>query len=258
MTVYNERQMHKGNYNEDLAIPIVEFLNQRKYPVGIIYGNPETGKTDTGCLIAEIGLNEGILDTFASNIKTETGQKITSLEEVKYWHRNETGKKLYILDEAGINDDCRNPMSRLNREIRHEIFIARKFFVHWIFILQELKDVDTWKSSNLTGMLIEKDAANKIFYADIKLKWEETSPFYDFPRTTINYDTLDIGVFTLKKQVNEEALKLQGEPAQVARLLKQTHNSDTAALEMSKLTGETWTRKDVMTELYKFLDHLDF
>ena len=209
------------NYSADLAAIYGEFLNQRNFPVAIIYGNPETGKTDTACQIAEVGLAEGWLDYIASNIYTNgVGSKITSLEEVKYWHRTQKGNKLFILDEAGINDDARNPFSRLNREIRHEIFIARKFNVHWIFILQELKDIDNWKNSNLTGMKIAKNAFNKTnFSARIRLRWWEfgqSQIVYDFPKTSLPYDTLDIGIFTLERQSIDDKIRLKGLEAELA------------------------------------------
>jgi hypothetical protein len=209
--------------------------------------------------MAEIGLNEGELDCFASNMKTEKGQRITSLEEVKVWHRNQIGHKLYILDEAGINDDARSPFSKLNRQIRHEIFIARKFYVHWIFVLQEIKDIDTWKSSNLTGLLLKKKASlDGHFKGILEFKWfADQIHVNDFPRTSLYFDTLDVAPFTLEKQAEDIPCTLVGEEAQVARFLKQTHSSDKTATEMSKLTGQTWTRKDVMNCLYRLLDHIN-
>jgi hypothetical protein len=256
-------QVLEKKYSQDLADIFRRFFNQYKYPVGVIYGNPDTGKSDTAVLAAEIGLREGYLDYFASNMKTQDGTKITSLEEVKHWHRNQPGRKLYILDESAINVDARNPFSKQNRGVRHEIFIARKFKVHWFFILQEIKDVDTWKNSELTGMIIKKGTyggeTGQNYKAMFRLKWEEDLvPFYDFPRTSLYFDTMDIAEFTLNKQLNDITVSIQGEPAQVARFFKQHHSSDKAAIEMSKLTGQTWTRKDVMNSLYKFLDNLDF
>jgi hypothetical protein len=253
------QQTSKGKYSRELADLICDFLHQRQFPVAVIYGNPETGKSDTACLIAEIGLNEKELDCYASNMKTELGQRITSLEDVKFWHRNQIGKKLYILDEAGINDDARNPFSKLNRQIRHEIFIARKFFVHWIFILQEIKDIDTWKNSNLTGLIIKKKASDGTFKALLDFKWfEDQIPVIPFPKTTIPFDTLDVAPFTLEKQTEDIHVSLQGEAADIARMLKRLHNSDAVAKEMEKLTGQRWTRKDVMNKLYQFLEHLEF
>jgi hypothetical protein len=247
--------LQNSKYHPEITKLFIDFLTQRQCPVCVIYGNPETGKSDTGVLIAEIGLHEGIIDHFASNMKTGIGQRITSLEDVKFWHRNESGKKLFILDEAGINDDARNPMSKQNREIRHEIFIARKFFVHWIFILQELKDVDTWKSSSLTGLMIEKDAANKVFYADIKPKLDVVHPIYNFPRTSLYFDTLDVAPFTLKKQVDETQIKLCGKTPRCAMLYSDDSlgQQEVAAILKKEYPEISWTRAQILREVKAYI-----
>ena len=250
-----EQALAPGYYGPGVARVILDFLTQWKYPVCVIYGNPDTGKSDTGVLIAEVGIKEGALDFFASNMKTKEGQKITSLAEVKHWHRKESGRKLYILDEAGINDDARNPMSKVNREIRHEIFIARKFKVHWVFIVQELKDVDTWKSSSLTGLMIEKDMANKNYYADMKLRWDEATPFFEFPRTAFYYDTLDIAPFSFDKRIDDEAVKLSGIPATVANYYGQGLNyNKVAAIMQQEQPGESWSREKVKENIKAFIN----
>ncbi len=245
----------QSEYSAELADVICSFLNQRKYPVCVIYGNPETGKTDTGCLIAEIGLNEGALDYFASNMNTQgKGQRITSLDEVRYWHRHQVGNKLYILDEAGINDDSRSPLSRLNREIRHEIFIARKFFVHWVFILQEIKDIDNWKNSELTGMTIKKKTYGDEFAAVIKCKWyEDLIPFNDFPRTIMPYDTLDVSPFTLERQLNDEDVELKGIPSIVAQSYAASGNFSVICKSLKEKTGKDWKPMQVKRALQQYI-----
>lgn len=247
--------MQQPKYCEELADVMCAFLNQRKYPVCIIYGNPDTGKTDTACLIAEIGLDTKTVDYFASNINTKgMGEKITSLEEVKYWHRHQTGKKLYILDEAGVNDDCRSPLSKLNREIRHEIFIARKFFVHWVFVLQELKDIDNWKNSELTGMKILKNSNGTDFKGDIKLKWYENKiPYQPFPRTRVPFDTLDIGLFTLEHQLNDDDVTLRGLPAQVAQLYASGGNFAVICRTLKEKTNIDYKVQQVKRLLQQYL-----
>lgn len=251
----NAKPTRNSEYSEGLAELICDFLNQWKYPVCIIYGNPETGKTDTGCLIAEIGLKEGKLDYFASNMNTYGhGARITSLDDVKYWHRHQTGKKLFILDEAGINDDARSPLSKLNKEIRHEIFIARKFKVHWVFIIQEMKDIDNWKSSELTGMTILKKAFGNDFRALVKCKWlEDLIPINDFPRTAIDYDTLDVSPFTMERQLSDEAIELKGIPAQVAHLYSHSGNFSVICKTLKEQTGKDYKPMQVKRALMQYL-----
>lgn len=257
MALETKQILLKPNYSDEVAEVFCRFLTQYKYPVCVIVGNPDTGKTDTGCLIAEVGKNEGVLDYFASNLSTGgSGKKITSLDDVKYWHRHQTGKKLYILDEAGINDENRSPLSKLNKEIRHEVFIARKFFTHWIFILQEMKDLDNWKDSNLTGLIIKKKCYDCDFQAVFKFKGEEDLLYFDeFPRTTIPFDTLDIGIFTLERQLDDESVKLEGLPAQVAYLYAKGMNFSAIAKQLTDKdkTGKEWMNMQVIRLLKQYI-----
>lgn len=251
----SQAQTNKPNYSKELADVFCRFFNQWKYPVCVIYGNPDTGKTDTACLMAEIGLNEGALDYFASNFNTfGQGQRVTSLDETMYWFQHQVGRKLYILDEAGINDDARSPLSRINRQIRHKIFIIRKFKGHWVFILQEIEDLDKWKSSELTGLIIKKQVFGSEFVAKIKAKWyEELITVRDVPRTNLKFDTLDIAPFTLERQITDENVELQGIPAKVAYGYATTGNFSVICKMLKENTGKEWKPMQVKRALQQYI-----
>ena len=243
------------HYSDALADLVCSFLRQYRYPVCVVYGNPETGKTDTGLLIAEIGLDTGCIEYYASNINTYGhGERITSLERLDYWFKHQVGKKLFILDEAGIHDDSRNPLSALNKRIRHEVFIIRKFRGHIIFILQELEDLDKWKHSELTGMIIKKQVTGGEYIAKIKCKWyDDLLVVRDFPQTSIQYDTLDISPFTLEEELSEDELQLKGLPNQVAYLYCKTGNFAVIAKTLKDQTGRDWKREEVKRALQQYL-----
>ncbi|MEM2146270.1 MAG: hypothetical protein QW279_12980, partial [Candidatus Jordarchaeaceae archaeon] len=245
----------QSNYSRELAELVCTFFKQWKYPVCVIYGNPDTGKTDTALLFAEIAKNENVLDYFASNINTYgSGERITSLDRLDYWFKNQVGRKLFILDEAGVHDDSRNPLSQMNKRIRHEIFIIRKFKGHVIFILQELEDLDKWKNSELTGMMIKKQVFDGEYVAKIKCKWmEELTVVRDFPKTNIRYDTLDISPFTLEEELSESDLQLKGIPNQVAYLYCKTGNFAVIAKTLKDQTGKDWKREEVKRALQQYL-----
>jgi len=230
-------------------------FKQWKYPVTVIYGNPDTGKTDTALLIVEIARKEGVLDYFASNINTYgDGERITSLREVDYWFKHQTGKKTFILDEAGVHDDTRSPLSRLNREIRHEVFVIRKFKGHIIFVLQEIADLDTWKKSELTGFMIKKVTTQKTFHAIIKSKlFSDLIICEDIPQTNIPFDTLDIAPFTLEREFDEGEITLKGLPYQVAYLYAKHGNMSVIARELKIVTGKEWKFQQVKRLLQKYL-----
>jgi hypothetical protein len=248
-------QMQKKHYSDALAAIAKRFFTQWKYPVMVIYGNPETGKTDTALLLTEIGLNEGVLDYFASNIQTYGhGERITSLEEVEYWFAHQIGRKCYILDEAGIHDDTRSPLSKLNVQIRHKVFIIRKFKGHIIFVLQELEDIDKWKHSELTGMIIKKSVYGNEFNALIKAKWyTDLISVRDLPKTTIPYDTLDIAPFTLERQITDAEVELKGLHAKVAYLYAQGKNMTVIAKQLKDETGKEWATMQIKRLLQQYI-----
>jgi hypothetical protein len=253
--VENAQTIQTPMYSEGLANIICKFFSQWKYPVCIIYGNPDTGKTDAACLFAEIGLNEKALDYFASNINTYGhGEKITSLDEVDYWFKHQVGKKCFILDEAGIHDDCRSPLSMMNRKIRHEIFVIRKFKGHVIFILQEIEDLDKWKSSELTGMIVKKKTFGNEFVASIKCKWaEDLITVRDFPRATLPFDTLDIAPFELDRQITDEEVELKGIPSEVAYLYSTSGNFAVICKTLKEKTGKDWKPMQVKRALQQYV-----
>lgn len=248
-------QQLQKNYSSALAAIVKHFFNQWKYPVCVIYGNPDTGKTDTAALFIEIGLNEGVLDYFGSNIQTQGhGERITSLEEVKYWFAHQPGRKCYCLDEAGIHDDTRSPLSKMNVEIRHGIFIVRKFRGHWIFVLQDIKDLDTWKDSPLTGMIVKKLVYGREFLAKIKAKWyEDLITIRDMPKTTLPYDTLDIAPFTFERQITDADVELKGMHAKVAYLYAKGGNFTVICKQLKEETGKDWKPMQVKRLIQQYL-----
>jgi len=242
-------------YNPELGSLVKGLFQQWKCPVIVIYGNPETGKTDTALLLVEIAQKEGVLDYFASNIQTYgKGQRITSLEELDYWFKNQAGTKCYILDEAGIHDDSRSPLSTINRNIRHEVFLIRKFRGHIIFVLQDIADLDTWKNSELTGAIIKKKIMDGQFCAVIKTRFlEDLYRFRDLPKTTIPYDTLDIAPFSLEREIDEKDIQFKGLPNQAAFMYAKTGNLSIIAKELGKQVNKDLKPMNVKRLLQAYL-----
>lgn len=242
-------------YSSALGSLVKTLFNQWKYPVIVICGNPNTGKTDGALLLVEIAQKEGALDYFASNIQTyDKGQRITSLEELDYWFKNQAGRKCYILDEAGVHDDSRSPLSTINRKIRHEVFLIRKFRGHMIFVLQDIADLDTWKNSELTGAIIKKKVVDGKFCALVKSRFtEDLYSFYDLPKTTIPYDTLDIAPFSLEREIDEKDMQFKGLPNQAAFMYAKTGNLSIIAKELGKQVNKDLKPMNVKRLLQAYL-----
>jgi len=142
----------------------------------------------------------------------------------------------------------------LNRKLRHEVFIIRKFHGHIIFILQEIEDIDKWKNSELTGLKVKKQVYNGEYIATFKFKWiEDLIAIRDFPRTTIPFDTYDISPFTLERQLDEGELQLKGIPNQVAYLYATTGNFSVICKTLKEQTGQEWKPMQVKRALQQYI-----
>jgi len=249
------QNLEPTKYSQVLMSLTRRILTNWKMPVAVICGNPETGKTDTALLLAEIGLNTGLLECFASNIQTyNVGKRITNLDEMSQWFREAAGKKLFILDEAGIHDDTRSPMSIMNRTLRHEVFLIRKFKGHIIFVLQEMKDLDNWKNSELTGTIIKKKV-HQGFEALVKFRGiTDLFRFTEMPKTSIEFNTLDVAPFALERQLEELAdfKRLDG-AAKIAYLYAKYGNTSVIARQLKKESGKNWRPQQVKRAIQAFL-----
>jgi hypothetical protein len=221
---------------------IRSLFQQKKYPVTIIVGNTFTGKTDFALLLFEMGKRDGALDYLGANFDTfGHGNHIPNMMKLKHWLRTQNGRKLFILDEAGIHDDTRAAMKRLTNEIRHLVFIIRKFECRIIFVLQELEDIDKWKSSALTGAIITKDSVGGKFSAEIESVFLGEKIILDnIPRTTIPFKTDDIAEFTLGEEWDWETdqMQVEGLPAKAAFMYAKVGNTSTIARKFAKELGK--------------------
>jgi len=171
-------------------------------PIVFITGRFGFGKTDFSLLIAEILLENKIIKKFGSNIGIKNPQDypfqhITNIVQLKKWLYPKTEPKLFILDEAGIHTDRRNPTGRINREIRHIGFLLRKFSGKFIFISQRGEDIDsTFAHTDIwlaTFHKIRKDKA--LLFSNVHMN---PKLIRNIPRTSIKFDTRDIAPFSLE------------------------------------------------------------
>lgn len=179
----------------------------------IILGRRDTGKTNFALLLTEILHKTGQFKHFASNIRiyenTINMQHITNLPDLTEWAEINSGKKLYILDEAGKAFRRRTPMAKLNIELMDKLQILRKYKLSFIFVTPHEKYIDgaSLGSDVLDGVFLKPYFKNrKIALYEDKL---ETFDFTlrDIPATSIKYDTWDIAPFTLKRPIEKPDFK---------------------------------------------------
>ena len=179
-------------------------------PIVFITGRHGRGKTDFGLLIAEILLKNGIIKKFGSNIKVLDSKgydytHITNLVRLKRWLKKPKRiHKAFILDEAGIHADRRNPLGRLTREFRYLGFLLRKYRCKLMLISQRSKDIEsTFADTDIwLGTFKKISKTEAILISNI---FEEPYYISDIPKTSIQFDTYDIAPFTLEpEKLSEE------------------------------------------------------
>ena len=173
--------------------------NLFKYPAPIVFiiGRYDFGKTDFSLRISETLLKNNVVHKVGTNIKVKDNPSfhyITNVPRLKRWLGQDRSKKLFILDEAGIHVDTRNPMGRINREIRHLGFIIRKFRGKLIFVSQRAKDIETtFRDTDIWLATFRKLSKKRaLLYSNVHVV---PIVIEDIPRTTIKYDTYDVALF---------------------------------------------------------------
>jgi len=179
----------------------------------IIFGRRETGKTDFALLISEILYNAGIVKAVATNIKIYTSpfhiEPITNLEDLRFWSKNNPGRKLFLFDEYGKAMRRRSPMSSLNVKLIDRLQVLRKFKTSTVAITVNEKYVDNASlgSDVLDGYFMKPNYKNpKIaLYNDLLEMWTRT--LRGIPRTSIHFDTWDVAPFTEFGEKRKPAFK---------------------------------------------------
>lgn len=188
-----------------LKEPFIDFI-LKKFKRGtsnfiIIFGRRETGKTDFALLISEILQDSGLMKFFSTNIKIYKSDflisHITNLEDLKFWCKENNGKKLFIFDEYGKAMRRRSPMSSLNVKLIDELQILRKHKLSTIAVTVDEKYVDNASlgSDVLDGFFIKPNYKNQKIALWFDLLTNENKTLKGIPPTSIKFDTWDVAPF---------------------------------------------------------------
>jgi len=177
-------------------------------PIIFITGRHGRGKTDFGLLIAFLLCKNGVIKKFSSNIRVFDSQgydymHISNIVKLKSWLYPKNMPKLFILDEAGINVDRRNPLGKLNKEIRYLGFLLRKYRGKLILISQRSKDIESTFADTDIWLGTFKKLSQKEAILTTNLSDE---PFYisEIPKSPITFDSYDIAEFTTEPEFSQE------------------------------------------------------
>ena len=210
---------------------ILAELFTKPAPIVFITGRFGYGKTDFALYIADRLLDMGLVKEVGTNIKVfdDRFKRITNLYHLKNWLRGSKSKKLFILDEAGIHLDVRNPLGKLNREIRHLGFLLRKFRAKLILVSQRAKDIEsTFRDTDIwLATFYKLSKSRALLFSNIHL---EPILIEDIPRTNVKFDTYDIAPFSTEPTEFEPQSEAQ-------KLLKMWAVDDMSFRQISRQTG---------------------
>lgn len=216
-----------------------------------ILGRRESGKTDFSFLMCEILYALGIIKYFASNTKVHDSpfpiERITNLPDLEDWASSTSGKKLFILDEAGKSLRRRTPMSKLNIELLDNLQILRKYKLSIIMIAPHEKYVDSAAlgSDVLDGVFIKpyfrspKVGIYNDGLENIKLT------ITNIPKTNVNFDTWDVAPF----KATRKAEKPKFQDTQLDILWKWSHGDTYKSLNLHPQEINRLARKFIRESL---------
>ena len=167
---------------------------------GRISGNPRMGKTNVGCVIMEQWAEEG--KVAFSNVLQETGdERYFYVKDAKDLFTNVSQldpkeKWIFILDEGGLLYSKADAATRRNKDLDKFVRVVGKLHGSLIIIEQRPESVPTILQEFATCLFYcEKPGRVHIELRGPKVAFRDT--VQDFPRTTLPYQTYDIGYWAL-------------------------------------------------------------
>lgn len=215
------REMSKKYIIEDLDLysyddsedykPFSIFTDEFKKMIQLIYvtGYMGTGKTHLSIYFADYFLEAGIVDTIITNIKfKDKGEFVKNYvfiqnnKELEKVLNRDNKKKMFILDEAGINIDSRSHQRRENKYFTYSARLTRKRNCHFMVISQEIMDIDV-KIRKLVSIHINKTHKTTALVKFLKIRKKQII-MEDIPPTRTKFDTNDIAEFHFVKDEKDD------------------------------------------------------
>lgn len=130
--------------------------------------------------------------------------QITNIPDLKRWLEG-SGRKLYILDEAGKHLRRMGFMSKKNQAIMEMVQLIRHFDCGLICIAPAQRFIDSgYLDPDVIDFVIKK--INKEFAKCYLTQYNRIIKLVNIPGTSISFNSKDIADFTLDKKVDFQGL----------------------------------------------------
>lgn len=173
--------------------------------VVVIEGQRGTGKTDFSLKLAEDAKQDGCISHIATNIHCEEGQGIKHIDnmpDLEHFLKFSSGRKLFILDEAGAALPSNRWMSALSVKMLATVQLIRHYKGR-IFFIAPSKDfiVRHLQNTEIMDCVIEKKGLQVATVKNYLTK--EKYNLYEIPGTSVKFSQMP-SFFTLDKPLNKD------------------------------------------------------
>lgn len=205
-----------------MSLGQLDLILERDGFIIYISGPKEKGKTDFALTLAEYCYLSDFRKKIATNIETESymvERQITNLPDLKIWLQ-QSKRKLFILDEAGLSIPKLRFMSNMNIEIMKILQMIRHYDAGFIGIAPSTRNIDsTFMDTDILDAHIRK-VTKTLAVVDDRL---QNLSYYleDICKTSINFNSKHIAEFTMDKQAIVTELPLC---CQIAAMYSSTGN----------------------------------
>jgi len=226
---------------------LASILNRDGFII-FISGAKEKGKTDFALFLAECCFLLGFRKHIATNIKTDSYMveaQITNLPDLRKWLRS-SGRKLFILDEAGKHLPKMRFMTEKNIEIMELIQLIRHYDCGLIGIAPSDKFIDSnFLNTDIIDARIKKILKHKAIVKDYL--HNETYFLLGIEKTSIKFNSKDIAEFSIHKKTPLDELP---KCCAVARIYAQTGSYKAVSKAFNNMNN-----KEIRRYLRKHLKH---
>ena len=184
----------------------------------LILGRRGTGKTDFALLLSEIAYDIGIIKYVATNTKVFDSpfpiEHIDNLQDLEYWGKTNTGRKLFVFDEIADAMSRRRPMAALTVDLIKKFNKLRK---HKLSIISTTISEDVLDNAAMNRDLLDA-VFRRPYYNDgnpqkykkalyFNLLNGKKKRYNNIPKTSVHFDSWDASPFTDKPQIVKAEFK---------------------------------------------------